>query len=238
MRYRLVSASLLLIAGVVAPALATSSNAGTTPTANTAVTSIENCAGATDCIAAVESTLANEAAGSSFTASHSSDVAGAGVLNIPTVYGDPLTLPGDIGVTVWHPCTITLHSYSSYYKPTGFTDQETAKDWTSTNCPSYAISSFSIYAYVYDYGVQPLSSTHSDSNSGSSTSGAQASAEAVQGVSIYSFPTDYHAYGSRLQWAYHLHIAYTSRGKGPADLCISDHATYPGGISGGPSNCP
>lgn len=181
-------------------------------------------------IAAVEEPVVNAAAERAVDESF-----GAPQVNvdIPVLVGS-LSAPS----ATWTPCTITLRATSRYKKPSfSVVIAESGFDYTTTTCPSYAISSFSVSARIQDFGVPPLSSKYSDSDSGRSTGGAEANAYAAQGVPLYSFPADYHAYGSTILWSYRLDIAYTRYGRGPANLCIQHQASYGGKISGGAIAC-
>ena len=192
--------------------------------------------GTTECTATAEQAAANEAA--TLNAS-GSDVASAEPVTLPVTYGEVTTLSNGLSVTTWKPCTIALHIRAAYSKPSGsFAIAESGSDYTSTTCPSNAIDSFTVTSLVQDYGVPPASSMHSQNNSGSSTAGGQAYSSVGQGVSLYSFPTDYHAYGSTMVWSFSLHIAYTSNGKGATDICYQDQANYGGSVNGGPVACP
>ena len=225
---------LIMAAGAI---LATTVAGGTSwadPGPGDPTSAIDSCNGVYTCIAAVEAPLADAAAKRAVNKSYGDPQV---TFDVPVVVGS-LDTTGDGPSTTWTPCNITLHATSKYNKPSfSFTIAESGFDYTTTTCPSYAISSFSVSARIQDFGVQPLSSTHSDSDSGSSTAGAEASAYAAQGVSLYSFPVDYHGYGSTMLWSYRLHIAYTKYGRGAADLCIQHQASYGGGISGGPTAC-
>lgn len=88
---------------------------------------------------------------------------------------------------------------------------------------------------VSDHGVGPLASTHSESSSSNASGTAISYTSVYQEVSAYSFPTDYHGFGSLIRWTDRVSIYF--EGVGRLNFCADFEAIFPFAITGGWRAC-
>lgn len=144
------------------------------------------------------------------------------ITHIPTPGGD-VPLPGPTT------CVVRLSLSAGYSKPAfSAYNQEYANARASHNCGG-AINNLNLDAYVADKGAAFFSSVHQASQNGSGQNNVYANA--FQQVALYSFPADYHAFGSVLNWSARLNISYNSGYSGAKGACLAATAIYPGNPS-------
>lgn len=134
-------------------------------------------------------------------------------------------------------CTFWLWGTASYNKAAvSIQDFEEGTAEGTTDCPGN--NSLSVFQHVVDNGVGFLSTVHQTSNSSSGTNSAFIDVQ--QTVTLYTFPADWHAYGSLLEWTSKMHITPDPSVTlfGSPDLCVGYSALYGGGISFDGSGCP
>jgi len=127
-------------------------------------------------------------------------------------------------------CSYGGEARAYYDKPSGSVHiNETGSASYSTNCPGGAVAAES---RIVDQGAGFLSSSQQIDNSNQSSPSIYVPVS--QQVALYSFPTNYHAYGSLIGWTDRFH-AILPPGymllSGSLDSCLGFSALYGGGIS-------
>lgn len=131
--------------------------------------------------------------------------------------------------TVTRVCQIRWSYRGGYSKPAlSSYIQEHGSTSASHNCGA-AITGMNAEVWIGDKGVGVFSSTHQTQQNSSGQNNVHVSA--YQQVPLYTFPTDYHAFGSQIQWRFRATMSYGPGSSGPSSLCSGGTAFYPGSPS-------